>query len=74
MIKFIIILLLISNYSYSYDATIKDNRGRIISYLDKDNYKEQINIIDVRGRVQGYIEEEEIKDIYGSNLYYIEED
>jgi len=73
MIKFIILLLLSSNL-YAYDAAIKDNRGRIIGYLDRDEDKEQIDIIDVRGRRNGYIEEDEIKDRFGNTDYYIEED
>jgi len=73
MIKFIILLLLSSNL-YAYDVTIKDNRGRTIGYLDRDEDKDQIDIIDVRGRRNGYIEEDEIKDRFGNTDYYIEED
>ena len=71
MNKFIILLLFVSN-CYAYDYKIKDNRGRVIGYLDKD--ENVINIIDTRGRKNGYIDEDEIKDNYGNTDYYIEED
>lgn len=71
MLKFIILILLVSN-SYAYDYKVKDNRGRTIGYLNKDD--KVIDIIDLRGRKNGYIEEDEIKDKYGNTNYYIEED
>ena len=56
-IIFIISLLFITatiNNVFSYDAVIKDNRGRVTGYMDTDGDK--VYILDTRGRRGDYIE------------------
>ncbi len=72
MIIFIIISLS-ANTVFSYDALIKDNRGRIKGYMDNDGDKTYI--LDVRGRRVDYIESDgTIKSKYGRKKEQVEKD
>ena len=63
--KYIIIMLLISNFSYAYDATITDKYGRTTGYI-KGN-----EIVDKYGKTEKYIKDGKIKNKYGRTTGYI---
>lgn len=66
-----VVLVATSNLSFSYDAVIKDNRGRVTGYMDQDGDKTYI--LDKYGRRGDYIElDGTIKDKYGRKKGKIE--
>lgn len=61
---FLVVSTVITNSVFSYDAVIKDNRGRITGYMDTKGDKTYF--IDKYGRRGDYIEKDgTIKDKYG---------
>ena len=70
IISLLFITAIINNV-FSYDAVIKDNRGRVTGYMDTDGDKTYI--LDKRGRRGDYIESDgTIKDKYGRKKGKIE--
>ena len=70
---FLLIITFLANTVFSYDAVIKDNRGRVKGYMDSDGDKTYI--LDVRGRRGDYIESDgTIKDKYGRKKGKVEKD
>ena len=70
----LIILLVLVDHTMAYDATIKDQYGKTVGYINKGNSNET-SIRDEYGVVTGYISSDgEIKDKYGSITGHIEED
>ncbi len=73
MIAFLLISTIFINTAFSYDAVIKDNRGRVKGYLD--NNGDKTYILDTRGRRGDYIESDgTIKDKSGRKKGKIERD
>ena len=65
LIRFVAITItILSNSVFSYDAVIKDNRGRVTGYMDTQGDKTYF--VDKYGRRGDYIEKDgAIKDKYG---------
>lgn len=73
MLAVLLALNVITNNTFSYDAVIKDTRGRVKGYLYTDANKTYI--LDTRGRRSNYIESDgTIKDIRGRKKGTIKKD
>ncbi|WP_198266739.1 hypothetical protein [sulfur-oxidizing endosymbiont of Gigantopelta aegis] len=72
LLNFLALSITVLSYSvFSYDAVIKDNRGRVTGYMDTQGDKTYF--IDKRGRRGDYIEADgTIKDKYGRKKGKIE--